>query len=152
LIEVEMSPAQFAEAITSLNIGTGTPCTIRSIRGVGRIEDPPYKADRDLFDKEFTEKIKETMGEMDRLVAAAKELGDKKSITKKDMAQLMEQLRRIRQEIMSNMPFVAKSFSEHMGDVVSSAKIEFDAFAEGQLHSMGLGALKDQAPKNRFLE
>ena len=30
IIEIEMSPAQFAEAITSLNIGCGVPCTIKN--------------------------------------------------------------------------------------------------------------------------
>lgn len=156
LIEVEMSPAQFAEAITSLNQGSGTPCTIRRIKGADgryqRIEDPPYKADRDLFDKEFTEKLNETMADMESLIEQAKELGDKKSITKKDIAQLLGNLSGIRQEIMSNMPFVARSFSEHMGNVVSSAKIEFESFVEGKLRSSGMEALRDQAPKNHLLE
>lgn len=156
LIEVEMSPAQFAEAITSLNMGSGTPCTIRRLRGADgslkRIEDPPYKADRDLFDKEFNSKLQETMADMEKLIAQASEISDKKSITKKDMAQLIGQLNGIRQEIVNNMPFVAKSFSEHMGNVVSSAKIEFESFVEGKLRSTGMEALREWAPKNNLLE
>jgi hypothetical protein len=39
-IEVEMSAAQFAEVLTSMNQGSGIPCTIRYINGKP-IEDPP---------------------------------------------------------------------------------------------------------------
>ena len=42
-IEIEMSAAQFADAITRLNIGSGTPCTVRYIAG-RRVEDPPEHA------------------------------------------------------------------------------------------------------------
>ena len=152
LIMVEMSPAQFAEAITSLNMGSGTPCTIRRIKGIGQIEDPPYKADRDVFDKEFQEDVKNVMAQMDTLVNEAAELRNKKVVSKKDVAHLLNQLQGIRQEIQSNMPFVVNSFSEHMGNVVSSAKIEFESFAEGKIRSAGLEALRDMAPKSSLLE
>src|SRR4029077_11436755 len=42
-IEIEMSAAQFADMITSLNIGCGTPCTIRYLTGV-EIPPPPDQA------------------------------------------------------------------------------------------------------------
>ena len=42
-VEVEMSAAQFADAITSLNLGSGTPCTIRYVQGV-RVDSPPEHA------------------------------------------------------------------------------------------------------------
>ena len=45
-IEVEMSAAQFADAITSLNMGSGTPCTIRYVGGE-RVPDPPDHATED---------------------------------------------------------------------------------------------------------
>ena len=82
LIRVEMSPAQFAEVITSLNLGTGPPVTIRRIKGQDRIENPPYKADRDLFNKEFSGRVEKVMDRMESLINQAKELKEHKSITK----------------------------------------------------------------------
>ena len=38
IVEVEMSYSQFAECITSMNMGSGVPVTIRYIKGQGRIE------------------------------------------------------------------------------------------------------------------
>lgn len=151
LITVEMSPAQYAEAISSLNMGSGIPVTIRRIKDQGRIPDPPYTADRDLFNKEFDEKIRNAMETMNSLIAETEQLKTQKTISKKTLTEHIARLERIRQEIVSNVPFIANSFSEHMDGVVSSAKIEFDAFAENQIHKLGLGALKDQAPKNNLL-
>lgn len=152
LIEVEMSPSQFAEAITSLNIGSGTPVTIKRIKGHGPIDSPPYKSDRDLFEKEFNNKVRSVMEDIDHLIDRAKEFKEQKSVTKKSLTDLLDNLEVIRREIKSNMPFVAKSFSEHLDNVVSSAKIEFDTFVESKIHSAGIESLRDKAPKNNLLE
>jgi len=40
IIEVELSAAQFVELLTTMNVGTGTPCTIRFRQDVGKIEIP----------------------------------------------------------------------------------------------------------------
>ena len=42
ILEVEMSQSQFAELITSMNVGTGTPCTIKYLRGKGRINEADF--------------------------------------------------------------------------------------------------------------
>jgi len=49
LIEVEMSPNQFAEAITSMNIGDGMPCTIRYV-GRQRMAECPEETMRQVFE------------------------------------------------------------------------------------------------------
>ena len=43
IVEVEMSQAQFAEAITSMNMGSGVPVTIRYQENKGYIERPDFK-------------------------------------------------------------------------------------------------------------
>jgi len=42
IVECEMSYSQFAEAITSMNMGTGVPVTIRYIQDKGKIEECPF--------------------------------------------------------------------------------------------------------------
>lgn len=51
-IEVEMSYSQFAEAITSLNVGEGVPCTVAQINGK-TIEYCPEDNKRQQFENEF---------------------------------------------------------------------------------------------------
>lgn len=152
IIEVEMSPAQYAEMISSLNMGSGTPVTIRWLKGQGRIPDPPYQDHKDLFDTEFKSKVDEAMQTVSSLIDEAKSLQGQKAVTKKILTTLLNKLEGIRTELLSNIPFVARSFSEHMSDVVSSGKIELESFIEGKVHRLGLEALKDQAPSNPLLE
>jgi len=98
IIRVEMSPSQFAEMITSLNIGSGTPVTIKKLQGQ-QVEEPPYKNDRDLFDQEFKTKVDGVMAGMNELISDAESIGTQRAISKKDVSYLLNQLKGIRQEI-----------------------------------------------------
>ena len=53
-IEIDMSQAQFAQAITSLNQGEGTPVTLRRLNGQ-YIEPCPFEDKRMQFDDEFSQ-------------------------------------------------------------------------------------------------
>ena len=53
ILEVEMSQSQFAELITSMNVGTGTPCTIKYLRGKGRINEADFINKRQQITNEF---------------------------------------------------------------------------------------------------
>jgi len=55
-IEVEMSYSQFAEAITSMNVGDGVPVTLRRLDG-RMIEDCPQFDKRQEFEKEFEKEM-----------------------------------------------------------------------------------------------
>ena len=55
-IEVEMSYSQFAEAITSMNVGDGVPVTLRRLDDK-RIEDCPQFDKRQEFEKEFEKEM-----------------------------------------------------------------------------------------------
>lgn len=57
IVEVEMSQNQFAEMITSMNVGDGVPVTIRRLNGK-TMEPCPEENRRQEFEKEFELKIK----------------------------------------------------------------------------------------------
>lgn len=51
ILNIELSPTQFADAITS--IGSAVPCTLRWRESVGPIEYPEYENKKETFRKEF---------------------------------------------------------------------------------------------------
>ena len=57
IAEVEMSYSQFAEAITSMNMGSGVPVTIRWTEKDGKIPPCDFVSKREQFADEFKEKI-----------------------------------------------------------------------------------------------
>jgi hypothetical protein len=52
-VEIEMSAAQFADMITSLNIGGGTPCTIRRLAGAEVPSPPDYATEAEHIRDNF---------------------------------------------------------------------------------------------------
>lgn len=152
IIEVEMSPAQFAEAITSLNNGGGTPVTIRRTEKDWNIPEPPFKDERDLFHKEFEEDVQEIFSKADTAIEKATAMLEQKTVTKTALKEIINQLASIKQDLQSNMPFLARSFNEHIDKTVSSGKVELETFIGHKIHSMGLEALKSGLPEARLLE
>lgn len=77
ITEVEMSYSQFAECISSLNVGEGVPCTIRYTEKDGMV---PYIKEnvskREQFRNEFSETVSKAMEQvqeqMDRTTLEAK--------------------------------------------------------------------------------
>jgi hypothetical protein len=154
LIEVDMAPSQFAEAITSLNVGDGIPVTISTLRENNkyvRVPPPPFKDERDIFDREFKEDVQNIMKNANDLVEEVKQMATEKTISKKALNVVIEKLEGIQRDINANMPFIAKSFNEFMGKAVSSAKIEFDSFVDNKIRQTGLEALQNMAPKSNLL-
>jgi hypothetical protein len=144
LVEVYMSQSQFAEAITSLNMGDGTPCTIHRLMGKG-IEPDVFENKRIQFEKDFDHNVRKINERTSTMITEAeKRLLDSKPLSKAEKAELLGQLRMIKQDINSNLPFVQKSFNEQMDKTVLEAKGEIEAFVENKIHSAGLEHLKSE--------
>ena len=146
-----MSPAQFAEAITSLNNGSGTPVTLRKTEKDWDIPEPPFKDERELFHKEFNEDAQEIFTKVDTMIEKATGMLEQKTVTKRALNDIIGQLASIKQDIQANMPFLAQSFNEHIDKTVSSAKIEIETFIDHKIHSAGLEALKSGVPETNLL-
>jgi hypothetical protein len=143
-IEIEMSPTQFAEAITSLNMGEGVPVTLRWLSGRG-ISDCPEENKRQEFEREFDHHMIELKRKIQKLTEVTKELlNDSKPLKKSEKEQILNELRRIEQEIGDNIPFMYTSFNEQMDKTILEAKGEIEAFYTHKITSLGIEALKDQ--------
>lgn len=140
-IEIEMSAAQFADMITSLNIGSGTPCTLRYIAGV-QIPNPPDHATeaehiRDSFEDsigKYTSKAREYRKKIE-------ELTSKLPVKARDQIRIALDV--IEDQLGSNVPFVVKQFQEATTRIATAAKAEVEAFVSNAIRAAGLEAIAD---------
>jgi hypothetical protein len=147
LIEVELSGSQFAELITSFNMGDGVPCTIRQFNRQS-YPDPPYENPVDIFQREFAAEMKNLSVDCKSVVEdSVKMLKEKATIGKGDREFLMKAMESLVTQINSKMPFISQQFNESMEKTVSQAKNEIETFVTNKIYSLGL----DQAKANAAL-
>jgi len=145
LCEVFMSQTQFAEAITSFNIGDGVPCTLKMVTGDewdaekrGFREDCPEVN----FRKQTTEELNEELSELgDRVEAMAGDvkeiLSAKGQVKASDKKKLLDGLESVLQEVRSNIPFVHQCFNRSVNKAVTEAKGEIDATYQAMREKLG---------------
>ena len=147
LIQIEMSQTQFAEMITSLNVGDGVPCTIKYIE-TNRMENPPEVQQRQVFEDEFKKDMQNVESQIRTATIKAEGLLTKKgNINMSERHEIVSLLRLISQNIELNMPFVQTQFNEAIDKTVLEAKGEVEAFIMNKVTSLGIEALKDQLPQ-----
>lgn len=149
LIKVRMSSSQFAELITSMNIGSGVPCTIEMFdkKPVERL--PEQESRKEFVHRKFKDRMKEFS---DKIVAnqiKAKEIIKKKTLSKQDIFDLTHQIEWLSAEVKNNIPFFAECFQETMDEVVNEAKLEVENAIQHKISTLGLTALHEQ---NKLIE
>jgi len=146
LIQVELSAAQFAELLTTMNVGSGVPCTIRHRIGAGRIEDPPDdEIELDRVQAGFKDELKELRDYIKEASAEMATLLEKRSLSKKDKEKIQWIVDKTLQEVECNWPFVVDQFAEATERVVTAAKSEIDSFVTTMVQVTGLKQLKKMA-------
>jgi hypothetical protein len=142
IVEVEMSYSQFAEAITSMNQGSGVPVTIKYIQGKGRIEDCPFTDKRTQFENEFKNDITRQNELANNLIEETQKLFDeKKTFNKADKENILKILHKLKQEIGCNTEFTYEMFNEQMDKTTLEAKGEIEAFMQNKINSIANLAL-----------
>lgn len=144
LIEIEMSPVQFSEAITNMNTG-GVPCTIRYYDRK-QMEECPYRDKAETFKKEFDDTIKETNAVAKNLVnEVVKKFNEKKAFNKADKEEIMGMLNRLSQNLGSNMEFIQDCCQEQVNKTVVEAKGEIESYIMNRVNTLGLKALQEES-------
>ncbi len=137
LIEVVLSEAQWATFVSSMNVGDGVQCTLRTKDGVNYPELPePIQRDKQFMD-EAKASIQRSLTELDKLYGMVREL----KTSEKSKKEILDQIRMARMQVSENAPFVVESFDKHMEKIVEKAKIEVNAYATKQLIETGIAAL-----------
>jgi hypothetical protein len=145
IIDIEMSAAQFAEMITTPNVGSGVPCTIRYVEQE-RIPDPPVDDDQevDRIKGAFKDDMKTLAAKLLALTELVEDTLDKKSIGVKDKDAIRNRIAMIVQEVSSNMPFMLSQFAAATDKVKAAAKAEVEAFMTTAVQRAGLKAIEEQ--------
>lgn len=144
IAEVEMSPNQFAELISSANQG-GTPVTIRWLKGDGPMPDCPFIDKRQQFEQELSDNLQTANDEINNLIEETKTLFDKKSaLNKSEKEQILSNLSRLNNLINSSRASIYSQFNEQMDKTVSEAKHEIEAFVQNKMANLANQALAEQ--------
>lgn len=133
IVEVEMSYSQFAELITSMNMNSGVPCTIRYTEKDGWIEDCDFESKKEQFKNELQEKIDKNLIRTKQIISNIEEIFEKKSISKKDREQVIAQLTNLYKDLSKNLPFIYECFNEQMDKTIMESKCEVEAFIQNKM-------------------
>lgn len=145
ILEVIMSAGQFAELITTMNIGSGVPCTIQYMNGK-RVPGPSKDAELEVekvrkgFKKDMqrvAERLKEGRMELESLL-------EKKTLTKDDKKRILGIISGAESHIEDTAPFMMEMFEEASEKVVKHAKAEIDAFVTHNVIAEGLRSIADK--------
>lgn len=154
LIEVDLSAAQFAELLTTMNVGSGVPCTLRYVRGEGAIPEIPQdkKTEAERIEESFNADLKDKVESFKDIEQRIGQILEKKSIGKQDRADIKSMVYQARRFFVDAAPFAVKSMVEAKEKVVTSAKAEIEAFMMHIVTKTGLKALKGQQVKGELDE
>jgi len=141
IVNVELSENQFAELITTMNVGTGIPCTIRYLDSK-RVEDPPYESKRQLFENEFKDDVRKIGASLSSLHTELSKLIEDKA-PRSAFKEFANKVRLIAQDINSNLPFIQQSFNEAIDKTVTEAKGDIEAFVLNKVINAGLESIKN---------
>lgn len=143
LIEVHLSAAQFAEMITTLNMGTGTPCTIARVLG-DHLEPPPLQNETETkkIKSSFAADLKSLASSLLSKAEKVEAILEKKALSQADRKEITSVLRGALQHVQANLPFVLESFHESTEKIVTQAKAEVDAFLALSIHKIGMDGMR----------
>lgn len=149
LIKLRMSSGQFSEMITSMNRGSGIPCTLEQIDGRTIQQLPQQESRKEFVHRKFEDRMKMFANTIRKRQLEAKDLVKKKTLSKQDIHDLTHHLDWLTNEVTNNIPFFAKCFQETMDEVVFEAKTEVENAIQHKISVLGLQALHEQ---NKLLE
>lgn len=144
LIEVDLSEAQWANYVSSFNLGSGVPCTLRYVAN-DEVPIKPYLPDPDLR-REYSVEVAKRLDDAALSLYKLKEKIKAETIKlpKKVQAELLEPIERAITQIKSNVPFVKESFDKHVEDSIEKAKVEVNAYATNIIMRAGLEAIEQR--------
>ena len=146
IVEVDLSAAQWAEAITNMNVGVGNPCTLRVVRGRQMSPVPDTHEDRAtrILD-EFRERMKSAPAEARQQTEQLVELIMSSGLSKKKQEEMLAAARKIAPAFEHTVPFVLKQFDEAAEKSVAAVKSEVDASISMIATKLGLAEMRRRA-------
>lgn len=140
VVEVELSEAQWASFVSSMNIGDGVPCTIRR-REAGDLPALPYEP-------RLAQSMDEVRGAADRMLEKVREAFA--AVEEKPTKANIRALGIALQNTTPNVTYAAETLNEHAENVVQRARADIEAMVLAKATQLGLdpaelGALQLEA-------
>lgn len=126
ILKLRLTSNQFAELITSLNQGSGVPCTLEYIEGRSLEKLVDIENRKKFIHRKFNERMSEFAKSLEPNSNEVKQLLKKPKLSKEDKKQLEWIIDKVIQETASNIPFFLKCFQEDSDKVVVEAKSEIE--------------------------
>lgn len=148
LLEIHMSSAQFAEFITTPNVGFGVPCTLHYVKGCDNCEGEVDRISSEATTEatkiveSFQVDLENTLAKLKSILHECESVLEKKALNKQDRGQVLKLLKCAVQEFGSNIPFVLSQFQEAADKTVAQSKAEIDAMFGTVINRLGLRELK----------
>jgi hypothetical protein len=144
IIKLRLSSGQFAELITSLNVGQGVPCTLEMVNGVPVEKLPEVENRKEFVHRKFSERMEQFAKALHAKQRRVKELSAKKTLSKDDQSELNRLMEWLTMEVVSNIPFFVECFQETTDKVVLEAKMEVENAIMHKVTSLGMKQLHKQ--------
>lgn len=142
IAEVVLSEAQWASFVSTLNSGSGVPCTIGWTRDGTTGRDTPDFPHQPRLAETMAETHRAAQAAFDEIQAAFDALEAAMAPTSNaPMKEKREALRDLKYKIQNatpNVDFAGKVLIEHAEDVVQKAKADVEAFVIAKAHQLGL--------------
>jgi hypothetical protein len=124
MVEVDMSEADWATFVSSMNVGNGAQCTLRRFNGEVMPQLPAPKGRAEQFSAEMAATIERGMQGLKSLKESVESL----KLSEKQKAKLLADIASAERNFAANTNFVAEQFDEHMERTVERAKADFNGF------------------------
>lgn len=143
VLQLAMSEAQWATFVSSFNMGSGVPVTVEFADGDFKPGLPTRKS-FSLYKGEATESFNAALAQLQALHSQVSEATSK--LSKKAQGEILGPIWSAIATLTSTLPFIQKSFDEHMETSVEKAKVEVNAYATNIMMQAGISALQGGAP------
>lgn len=125
VIEVTMSPLQFAEVIGNLNCAEGQACTITWREGKGHIHPPDKSTTRlDILADNFRRNMCALGKECDEFLVMARALKEKANVNKGDREAFVKLAEGLVAKITATTPYIAEQFTDVVERMVAETKLD----------------------------
>ena len=141
IIEIELSPSQYAEMITNLNHGVGVPFTITKFMEERIPNNLSLNDELETVKSEYSESVDKIMDEIRDTIY---EIPDEKAMSPKKIKDLKHELANMLYRLTQEAPFMKERFDETLDKIFVEAKASIDDTINLTLANIGLDTIKMQ--------
>jgi len=153
---VRLSETQFAQMITTPNMGCGVPCTLTHYRDGDRLkqcEDPPAEESvSSITRRQFKEDVQDSMATMKATRRRIEKKLSEGKLSKKLQDELRSEIFELLRIFEDSAPFVMERFEENVQATVATAKTELASYVSLVAQKRGLEALREDTEFQLLIE